>query len=104
MIKMKQAFREQIRKRIMIDKVKQAKYGNGITVSKGEVKKFYETFKDSLPPVPETYELYEIVRIPKLTDEAKKIAYDKAKGLLDSIKAGYDFSDLARKYSDDSGS
>ena len=44
MIKMKQAFREQIRKRIMIDKVKQAKYGNGITVSKAEVKKFYETF------------------------------------------------------------
>ena len=104
MAKLKMAFRKQISDKIKIDKVKQAKFGSGLAVTRTEVRKFYEQFKDSLPPVPETYELYEIVRTPKLTEEAKTIAREKAKGLLDSLKLGADFSDLAKKYSDDSAS
>jgi len=102
--KLKETYRKQIRDKIKIDKVKQDKFGNGITVTKPEVRQFYEQYKDSLPPVPNTYELYQIVRIPKLTEEAKKIAYDKAKLIMDSIKMGIDFSDLARRNSDDSAS
>ncbi len=103
--KLKETYRKQIRDKIKIDKVKEEKFGTGgIAVTRPEVRKFYEEFKDSLPPVPTTYELYQIVRIPKLTEEAKKIAYDKAKQILDSVKMGIDFSDLARRNSDDSAS
>ncbi len=102
--KLKESFRDQIKKRLKIDKVKQDKFGGGITVTKPEVRQFFEQFKDSIPQVPETYELFQIVRTPKLTEEAKKIAYDKAKVILDSLKMGGDFSDFARRYSDDSGS
>ena len=102
--KLKETYRKQIRDKIKIDKVKQEKFGNGITVTKPEVRQFYEQFQDSLPPVPNTYELYQIVRIPKLTEEAKRIAYNKAKLIMDSIKMGIDFSDLARRNSDDSAS
>ena len=104
LVKLKETYRKQIKDKIKIDKVKQDKFGNGITITKPEVRQFYEQFKDSLPPVPNTYELYQIVRIPKLTEEAKKIAYDKAKLIMDSIKMGIDFSDLARRNSDDSAS
>jgi peptidyl-prolyl cis-trans isomerase SurA len=102
--KLKESFRDQIKKRLKIDKVKQEKFGGGITVTKPEVRQFFEQFKDSIPPVTETYDLFEIVRTPKLTEEAKKIAYDKAKVILDSLKMGGDFSDFARRYSDDSAS
>lgn len=102
--KLKETYRKQIRDKIKIDKVKQEKFGNGITISKTEVRQFYQQYKDSLPPVPNTYELYQIVRIPKLTEEAKKIAYEKARLIMDSVKMGIDFSDLAKRNSDDSAS
>ncbi|HMT10471.1 MAG TPA: peptidylprolyl isomerase, partial [Ignavibacteria bacterium] len=56
----------------------------------------------SLPPVPETYDLVQIVRIPKITEDAKFMAKQKAEQLLDSLKSGRDFSELAKLYSDDS--
>ena len=95
---------EQAEKNIKINRVKQEKFGYGITVTKPEVIKFFNDYRDSLPPVPETLELYQIVRIPKISEDAKFMAKDKAKQLLDSVRAGKDFSDLARKYSDDSAS
>ena len=104
MDKIKSILKEDMRKRIKVDRLKQKKFGNGIHVTRNEVFEFYEQYKDSLPPIPETFELYQIVRTPGLSDEAKKLAYDRAKSLLDSLKMGADFSDIARKYSDDSAS
>jgi len=102
--KIKSLLGKQAEKNIKINRVKQEKFGYGITVTKPEVIKFYNDYKDSLPPVPETFELYQIVRIPKITEDAKFMAKQKAEQLLDSLKAGADFSELAKKYSDDSAS
>jgi len=100
--KIKALLAEQVERSIKVSRVKQEKFGYGITVSKREVVKFFEEYKDSIPQVPETFELSQIVRIPKITEDAKYIAKEKALQLLDSIKAGKEFSELARKYSDDS--
>ena len=100
--KLKGTLKDELRKQLKIDKLKQMKFGSGIRVSGTEVEQFYEDNKDSIPDVAETLELYQIVRIPQLTEEAKNIARNKAQALLDSIKLGADFSELARKYSDDS--
>lgn len=100
--KIKTLLGEQIEKSIKIQKVKQEKFGYGITVTRPEVLKFFEEMKDSLPPVPETFDLYQIVRIPKISEDAKFLAKEKISKLLDSIRAGADFSDIARRYSDDS--
>jgi peptidyl-prolyl cis-trans isomerase SurA len=102
--KIRTILKDDIRKKMKVEKMKQKKFGYGINITKTEVEDFYQTFKDSIPEVPETYELYEIMRIPSLSEEAKSMAYDKAKQLLDSLKNGADFSELARKYSDDSAS
>ena len=100
--KIKNLLKDQTERNMKVQRVKQAKFGYGINVTKPEVVKFYNDYKDSLPPVQETYDLYQIVRVPKITEDAKFIAKEKAEKLLDSVKLGMDFSELAKKYSDDS--
>ena len=100
--KIRNLLKEQTERNIKISRGKQEKFGYGINVSKPEVTKFFNDYRDSLPPVPETYDLVQIVRIPKITEDAKFMAKQKAEQLLDSLKSGRDFSELAKLYSDDS--
>jgi peptidyl-prolyl cis-trans isomerase SurA len=99
---MKRDFREDIRKRLMIDQIQSARFGE-ISVNQREVNEFYKTFKDSLPPVPEQVELRQIIAYPKVTEDLKAASRNKARALLDSIRHGADFSELAKRYSDDAG-
>ena len=69
-----------------------------------EVEEFFETYKDSIGNIPEKVNIFHIFQNPKAGEKLKKKFYDKAVALLDSIKAGKDFSELAKKYSDDPGS
>ncbi len=100
--KIRNLLKEQTERNIKISRVKQEKFGYGINVSKPEITKFFSDYRDSLPPVPETYDLVQIVRIPKITEDAKFMARQEIDQLLDSVKAGKDFSELAKLYSDDS--
>jgi peptidyl-prolyl cis-trans isomerase SurA len=100
--KMKREFRDETRKELMIQQLQQNKFGD-IQTSKREVEEFFATYKDSLPTVPEEMELYHIFRLPKVTESAKKIVMARAQRILDSIKAGSDFGEMARRYSDDPG-
>ncbi len=102
--KIRTMLKEDIRKKMKVDRVKQSKFGTTLKVSRIEVENFFKEYKDSLPAVPESFELYQIVRLPKTSAEAKSIAYARAKEILDSIKAGADFSAMAKKYSQDSAS
>ncbi len=98
--RIKREIREDVRKRLMIEKLKQQKFGM-MTVSGYEVEKFYETYKDSLPEVPDMVELYHIMIVPKPVDSVEQAVYQKAKAILDSIKSGGDFEYFARVYSED---
>ena len=98
--RIKRELREDVKKRLMIEKLKQQKFGT-LTVSGYEVEQFYNTYKDSLPEVPETVELYHIMMIPKPVDSVEQAIYQKAKSILDSIRAGGDFKYFAETYSDD---
>lgn len=98
--KIKREIREDVKKRLMIEKLKQQKFGT-ITVSGYEVEQFYNTYKDSLPEVPEMVELYHIMMIPKPVDSVERAVYQKAKAILDSIKNGGNFEYFAKVYSED---
>lgn len=102
--KIKSMLKEDIRKKMKVEKLKQAKFGNSLKVTRNDVLDFYKNYKDSLPAVPETFELYQIVIFPKISDEEKAMARSRAQEILDSIKAGADFSAMAKKYSQDSAS
>ncbi len=103
MAQIRREFRDDVRKRIMIERLQQQEFGN-IEVSRREVEEFYNTYRDSLPLVPEMVELRQIVRYPKVTEDYKEQARRRAEALLDSLRAGADFKELARKYSEDLGS
>lgn len=100
--KMKREFRDDTRQQLMVQQLQQSRFGE-IQCSKREIEEFFNAYKDSLPTVPEELEIYHIFRLPGISDAARSIAMSKAQRILDSIKAGGDFAEFARRYSDDPG-
>jgi peptidyl-prolyl cis-trans isomerase SurA len=100
---MRREYRDEMRKQLYSRKLQQAKFGD-ITASRKEVEEFFSQYKDSLPRVPEEIELYHIFKIPTVSENAKNAVKQKAQAILDSIRAGGDFADFAKRYSEDKGS
>jgi peptidyl-prolyl cis-trans isomerase SurA len=101
--RMKREFRETMKNQLLKTKLQRLKFGD-ITVSRPEVEEFFEQYRDSLPSVPEEVEVSHIYMAPKVSAGVKQAAYQKAKTILDSIKAGGDFATFAKRYSEDPGS
>ncbi|MBI1803390.1 MAG: peptidylprolyl isomerase [Ignavibacteriae bacterium] len=98
--RIKREFRDETRKQLMVQMLQQSKFGN-IQVSRREVEEFFSQYKDSLPAVPEEVEVYHIFKVPSVSITAKNAIRTKAQHILDSIRAGGDFADFARRYSED---
>lgn len=101
--KIKRSLQDDVRKNIMAQLLQQKKFGQ-IESSRKEVEDFFETIKDSLPMVQAKYRIAHIFVNPKTGERIKQKAKEFTQSLLDSIKAGKDFAELAKKYSDDPGS
>lgn len=101
--KIKRVLREDTRKNLMAQMLQQKKFGN-VQVSRKEVEDFYDIYKDSLGVVPEKFEIAHIFQNPKTGERTRKKTLEFANKILDSLKKGADFAELARKYSDDPGS
>ncbi len=101
--KIKREFREDVKKDIMAQTVQQKKF-SGIEISRREVVDFFENYKDSLGLIPEKLTISHIFIDPQKSDRLKAKALEFAKTILDSIKKGEDFGELAKKVSDDPGS
>lgn len=101
--KIKRELREDVRKNLMVQRLREKNF-TVIEASRREVEEFYETFKDSLGMIPEKLRIYHIFRNPKTSDRLKKQYRDFAQAVLDSIKQGASFEEMAKKYSEDPGS
>lgn len=101
--KIKREFRDDTRKNIMAQMVQQKKFGS-IEASRREVEEFFDEFADSLGLIPQRFRVAHIFMNPRTNERVKKKARDFAKSLIDSIKAGVDFAELAQEFSDDPGS
>ena len=82
--KIKKDFREEIRKRLYIERIQQMMFSD-IKVSRGDVESFYTRFRDSIPKVPDRVDLYHIVKYVKASDEKNKEAQQLAIRVRDSI-------------------
>ncbi len=89
-----------IEKQLFARKILQ-KHGLETNISEPELKKFYDRIKDSLPEIPAQIKFigYMVPLTPG--EEAQKLVYDKAKKIIDELKNGKSFSQLAEKYSQD---
>lgn len=101
--KIKRELRDDVKKNIMVQRLQEKKFGV-VEASRREVEQFFEKFKDSLGVIPEKVKLYHIFKNPATSSDLKKKYFDFASAILDSIKNGADFAQMAKNYSEDPGS
>ena len=103
-IQYKDEIRPEIKEQMVAEKMRQ-KITEKVNVTPYDVKKFYEAIpKDSLPTYNKEVEVGEISITPTLTAQEKAAYKQKAQELLNRVKKGEDFGNLARLYSQDPGS
>ena len=90
----------------MITQRMQSKIVENVRVTPSEVRYFYRKFnKDSLPEVPDKYEIQQIVIKPRISDTEKERIRNRLRDFRDEILAGKQtFNTLAVLYSEDPGS
>ena len=96
-------FRDEMRKNLIAQKLQQQRFSE-TSIGRRAVEQFYRTYQDSLPRVPEEVELSHILIIPSVSDAARQATRNRLVSLRDSILAGADFADIARRHSEDPGS
>ncbi len=95
--------REELKAQQMVAELQRKKFAN-ITISNDDVLKFYEAYKDSLPSVPAEVEIAHILIRPKVDSLARLASLERMQKIEAELRAGADFAELARKYSEDPGS
>ena len=96
-------FLDQLKNRRISQNV-EYKLTQNVAVTPREVTQFYERVKDSLPMIPESYELSEIRMAPEVSEvERDRVRGELAK-LRERVLKGEKFSMLATLYSQDPGS
>lgn len=100
--RMEAEYREEIRKQILSQKVKQQKFSD-IKVTQREVQDFFEQFKDSIKTIPAQVELYHILKNVESDQNLREDLIKLANSVRDSIINGGSFADFARRYSNDPG-
>ena len=96
-------YRANVRKQLLTQKIQSSRF-NDIKVSRSEVENFFETNKDSLPQVGASINISQILIEIKPGEDAFKESRKTALILLDSIRKGADFAQLAKVFSSDPGS
>jgi peptidyl-prolyl cis-trans isomerase SurA len=97
--------RDKIREGLLVQEMQQ-KALKDIKVSPTDIKKFFKDLEeqDSLPFYSAEVEIAQIVIQPKVSQEAKELAFEKISELRERVMNGENFNTLALIYSDDKGS
>lgn len=98
--RIRREFRDDIRKQLLVQRIRQTREA-GISISRREVEEFFEAFQDSLPTVPDQYQLSNIFLVPKPDSSIEQTRRTFLRAILDSIRQGGDFADFARRHSQD---
>lgn len=99
----KREFRDEVKDQLMVRTLRDKKFQE-IQINRREVEEFYKTYRDSLPEIKESVKISHILMKVQPSQEAVEKARKKAEEILQRLKNGEDFAELAKKYSDDPGS
>ncbi|MEI7824572.1 MAG: peptidylprolyl isomerase [Chlorobiaceae bacterium] len=98
-----EAIRQELRNQQLVDTLRRKKSA-GVTVSYDEVMAFYAANKEQFPLVPEEVSVSQILKYPPVSEENRAQALATIERIRAELKAGADFSTLAKQYSQDPGS
>jgi len=101
--RIKREYRSEIKNQLLVQKIRQQREA-ALSVTHREAEDFFTSFRDSLPQVPEEFELSHIYIVPKPDTAIEAKTRRIMQSVLDSIHAGGDFADFAKRYSTDPGS
>ncbi len=103
-LEIKEDFREPMREQMLTQQMQQ-KIIEDVKMTPREVRAYYHSLpKDSIPEIPEQYEIQQILINPPYSEEAKVAARQKLLELRKRILEGESFKTLAILYSEDPGS
>lgn len=93
-------FADQIKENALTEQLIEQYISARISISERDLREFYEASRDSLAVRPTTWELSLILREVRPSPETNIQVLMEAEALLDSLRGGADFAELASKYSD----
>ncbi len=70
-VKIRMLLKEDLKKRMMTERLKRQKFGSGVKSTDREVREFYKTYQDSLPKATEEFEIAHIYLERKISDAEK---------------------------------
>jgi len=101
---LKQLIGKMLRDRMMSERV-QSQLTASVKVTPGEVKEYFNAIPaDSLPTIPHTYEIAEIVVEPQIAEEERERVRMELNKMRERVLNGDNFAMLATLYSEDPGS
>ena len=98
-----EAIRQEIRNQQLVDTLRRKKSA-GVTVSYDEAMSFYNSNKEKISQVPEEVSVSQILKYPPVSEANKAQSLATIERIRAELKAGADFADLAKQYSQDPGS
>ena len=99
----KRSYRDDMKGKLLAEKYTSSLTAS-ISVSRGDVLDFFNTYKDSIPSFPTLYKTHHILLEIRPSEESSNKSFLKALSIRDEILGGLSFSEAAKKYSADPGS
>jgi peptidyl-prolyl cis-trans isomerase SurA len=100
--KIKRELRKSAEETIKIETLRNKKFSK-IKITPREVRQFYSTYQDSIPPLKESVEISHILKQVVAGSESRQAALDKISQIKQDLDSGSDFAELAKKFSEDPG-
>ena len=98
--RIKNEIKDKIKNNLLVQSLVSQKFAD-VKISQKEVEEFYEEYKDSIPNIPPMAEIYHLVKKVEASKDSKEQIFKLASSVRDSILAGGDFADFAKRYSSD---
>ncbi len=99
----RESIRQEFRNQQLIETLRRKK-ATGISVTYAETMAFYTSHRDQISEIPESVSVSQIVKYAGVSDESKAQSLTNIKKIQKELKAGADFGELAKQYSEDPGS
>ena len=99
----RESIRQEFRNQQLIETLRRKK-AKGISVTYAETMAFYTSHRDQISEIPESVSVSQILKYSGVSDESKAQSLATIQKIQAELKAGADFGELAKKYSEDPGS